>query len=135
VVGVDGRGDLSALGLPWDTPLALVAEEEEEEEEATHEPEYAPEVVLAAWVEDGLGEGCGWVDDERLRMGGSFHLPGADPLLFYDLPCGVALPDVSDPHDGPLKSFDGTALVEVLKVCDDACRSSELGSHLKQVFS
>jgi hypothetical protein len=131
VVGVDGRGDLSALGLPWDTPLALVAEEEE----ATHEPEYAPEVVLAALVEDGFGEGCGWVDDERLRMGGSFHLPGADPLLFYDLPCGVALPDVSDPHGGPLKSFDGTALVEVLKVCDDACRSSELGSHLKQVFS
>ena len=41
----------------------------------------------------------------------------------------------SYPHDGPLKSFDGTALVEVLKVCDDACRSSELGSHLKQVFS
>ncbi len=132
-MGVDGRGDLSALGLPWDTPLAQVAEEEEEE--ATHEPAYAPEVVLAAWVGDGLGEGCGWVDDVQLRMGGSFHLLDADLLPFYDLPYGVAPPDVSDPHDGPLKSFDGTALAGALKVYDDACRSSELGSHQMQVSS
>jgi hypothetical protein len=132
VVGVDGRGDLSALGLPWNTPLAQGAVEEVV---AIHEPEYAPEVVLAAWVEDGLGEGCAWVDDEQLRTGGSFHLLGADLLLFCDLPYGAAHPDVSGPHDGLLKSFDGIDLAGVLKVCDDAYRSSELGSHLKQVFS
>jgi hypothetical protein len=130
-VGVDGRDDLSALGLQSDTPLAQVVEVVV----VTHELEYAPVVALAAWVGGDLVEGCALADDERPRMDDSSHLLGAVPLLVSDLQHGADHPYVSAPHDGLLKSFDGTALAEVSKACDDACHSFELGSHLLQVSS
>jgi hypothetical protein len=128
---VDDRGDLSALGLQSDTPLVQGVEEAV----ATHELEYALVVVLAAWVGGDLVEGCASADDGQLRMDDSSHLLGAAPLLFSDLQHGADHPYVSAPHVGLLKSFDGTALAEVSKACDDACHSSELGSRLLQVSS
>lgn len=128
---MDDRGDLSALGPPWDTPSG----QEEAEGGATHELEYAPAAVLAAWVEDDLVGDRGLVDDARLPTDDNSHLLGAALLLFFDHQYVAVHPYVSAPHDGLLKSFDGIALAEAWMASDDACHSSELGSRLMQLSS
>jgi len=104
VVGEDDRDGPSALDHQWDTPL--VQEVEAEAVVATHELEYAPVVVLAAWVAGGWEGAHGSVGDGRLQRDDSFHSLGVAPLLFFDPQHVSAL------HDGPRKSFDGTALAE-----------------------
>ena len=80
--------------------------------------------------------------DVLLRKGDNSHSLDADPQhdvglqnvsdhpCDVDRPCGVALR-----HVEVLKSCDGKALEEVLKVYGDAYRPFELGSHLTQASS